>query len=199
MSGRKGSSGHQNLIEAASMRLLNQFIGDKWLRISLVREQPLDVKSQAEVRGERWGSSNVAIASYRLYADICAAVVYDKEAAYNARVDPLPKEIQDDLERIKAEGNMTAYCDQIRIHFGSIIYFIECEINPRSSLLRDGTRLTAYQLIKHQNKNVVLILAVFEGTKVDNPGVFDQIWFFPKKSRRKKVSSGNRGVGKNDL
>lgn len=183
MSGRKGSSGHQNLIEAASMRLLNQFIGDKWLRISLVREQPLDVKSQAEVRGERWGASEVAMASYRLYADVCAAVVYDKEAAYNVRIDPLPQKILDDLDRIKAEGNMTAYCEQIKKHFGNVIYFIECEINPRSNLLRDGTRLTAYQLIKQQNKNVVLILAVFEGTKVDNPGVFDEIWLFPRRRR----------------
>lgn len=181
MSGRKGSSGHQNLIEAASMRLLNQFIGDKWLRISLVREQPLDVKSEVDVRGERWGSTNVANAAYRLYTDICAGVVYDKEAAFNARVDPLPKEILDELDRLKAEGNMTAYCEQIRKQFGSVIYLIECEINPRSNLLRDGTRLTAYQLIKQQNKNIVLILAVFEGTKVDNPGIFDEIWEFERK------------------
>jgi hypothetical protein len=45
--------------------------------------------------------------------------------------------------------------------------FIECEINPSSNLLRDGPRLTAYKLIKQQNNNLKLILAVFEGTKVD--------------------------------
>ena len=180
MSGRKGSSGHQNLIRFASKKLLNEVIGDEWLRITLVREQPMDVKSEAQVEGESWGSTRVAMASYRLYADIAAAVVYDPKS--NRFVgEKLPKQSQKELARLKEKGDMANYYEQVRIHYGSVIYFVECEINPRSHLLRDGTRLTAYQLIKQQNKNVVLILAVFEGTKVDNPGVFDEIWTFPRR------------------
>jgi hypothetical protein len=63
---------------------------------------------------------------------------------------------------------------------------VECEINPSSNLLRDGPRLTAYKLIKQQNHNLILILAVFEGTKVDNPQVFDMIWEFPRKDSEGK-------------
>ena len=48
-------------------------------------------------------------------------------------------------------------------------------------VLRDGPRLTAYKLLKQKNPNFILILAVFEGTKVDNPGIFDEIWEFPRK------------------
>ncbi|GAJ06452.1 unnamed protein product, partial [marine sediment metagenome] len=42
--------------------------------------------------------------------------------------------------------------------------------------------LTAYKLLKQKNNNLVLILAVFEGTKVDNPEIFDHVWYFPKKT-----------------
>lgn len=67
------------------------------------------------------------------------------------------------------------------------IFVIECEMNPRSNLLRDGVRLTAYKLIKEKNPKFRLILAVYEGTKVDNPGVFDAIWYFPR--QKKKVET----------
>ena len=52
MSGRSGSSGHQNLIRQASMKLLNEIIGDEWLSITAIRENPLDVKTQTEIQGE---------------------------------------------------------------------------------------------------------------------------------------------------
>ena len=63
------------------------------------------------------------------------------------------------------------------------IFVIECEMNPRSNLLRDGVRLTAYKLIKEKNPRFRLILAVYEGTKVDNPGIFDAIWEFPRQKK----------------
>lgn len=84
-------------------------------------------------------------------------------------------------DRHFAEGNMVEYRQAVRDFYGTMFYIIECEMNPSSNLLRDGPRLTAYKLIKQQNNNLKLILGVFEGTKVDNPGIFDAIWEFPRK------------------
>jgi len=79
---------------------------------------------------------------------------------------------------------MDEYFEAVRSAYGVMSYIIECEINPRSNLLRDGPKLTAYKLLKQKNNNLVLILAVFKGTKVDNPEIFDHIWEFPRKTKR---------------
>ena len=179
MSGRAGKSGHQNLIGMSSKKLLNEVIGDEWLSVTLVRENPMDVKTKTEVKGERFGSYNIAMADLRMYADVACAVVYDPKAKfYGASKEPIPAE----AEKHVFKGDWAKYHKAIRDFYGIVIYIIECEINPRSGLLRDGSRLTAYKLIKQQNNNLMLILAVFEGTKVDNPGIFDEVWEFPRKS-----------------
>lgn len=183
MSGRKGSSGHQNLIKMASKKLLNEVIGDDWLSITLVRENPMDVKTQTEVHGEQFGSYRVAMADVRMYADIACAVVYDPNAEfYRQSKEPIPEVAMEFLDK----GDMTSYYKAIREFYGVLIYIIECEMNPKSALLRDGPRLTGYKLIKQQNNNLRLILAVFEGTKVDNPQIFDEVWYFPRKTNRKE-------------
>lgn len=181
MSGRKGSSGHQNLIRMACRKLLNEIVGDDFISITLIQENPLDVKTQTEIMGERLGSHRVAMAEVRMYADIACAVVYSQDAKRYAGVKPVsPRALEVAMKFLK-EGKMAEYYKWLRTAYGVVIYIIECEINPRSNLLRDGPRLTAYKLIKQQNSNLVLILAVFEGTKVDNPGIFDAVWEFPKK------------------
>ncbi len=181
MSGRKGSSGHQNLIDMSSMKLLNEIIGDKWLNIVLIREQPLDVKTRTDIEGVMFGARRVATAEVRMYADIACAVVYDQKAKAYFGAEPIFEHMLPQIEKFKEEGNMAEYFKAVRTAYGTMIYIIECEINPRSNLLRDGPRLTAYKLIKQQNNNLRLILSVFEGTKVDNPGIFDDLWYFPKK------------------
>jgi len=181
MSGRKGSSGHQNLIRQASMKLLNEIIGDEWLSITAIRENPLDVKTQTEIAGESFGTHKVAHAELRMYADIACAVVYEQGAKGYFGQEPLFPEMIPVAEGHKEKGMMAEYYRAIRTAYGVEVYIIECETNPRSNLLRDGPRLTAYKLIKQQNNNLRLFLVVFEGTKVDNPGIFDEVWEFPRK------------------
>ena len=186
MSGRKGSSGHQNLIRYSSMKLLNEIIGDEWLNIVLIREQPLDVKTQTEIQGTMFGARRIAQAEVRMYADIACAVVYDQKAKAYFGAEPLFEHMLPAIEKFKEEGDMEEYFRAVRTAYGQMIYIIECEINPRSNLLRDGPKLTAYKLIKQQNNSLRLILSVFEGTKVDNPGIFDDIWEFPRKGNKRK-------------
>ena len=181
MSGREGSSGHQNLIRQSSMRLLNEIIGDEWLSITAIRENPLDVKTQTEIQGERFGSHRIATAEIRLYADIACAVVYDQNAKSYLGQEPIFPDMIPVAEKCREEGKMEEYYKAIKTAYGVMVYIIECEINPRSNLLRDGPKLTAYKLIKQQNNNLRLILVVFEGTKVDNPGIFDDIWEFKRR------------------
>lgn len=182
MSGRKGRSGHQNLIKAASLRLLNEVLGDDYLSVTFVREQPLDVKASAQIIGDRFGAMKILDTELRMYADIACAATFDQGAKMREfggwEPDEKTLEIANNL---KAEGKMEEYRKWIRTAFGVMIYIIECEINPRSNLLREGPRLTAYKLLKQKNPNFQLILAVFEGTEVDNPGIFDAVWEFPKK------------------
>jgi len=186
VSGREGSSGHQNLIEMASLKLLNEILGDNYLSVTLVREQSLDIKADAQIRGDRFGAMKILDTELRMYADIACAAVYDQGAKLREfggfEADP---ELLEAANKMKAEGNLEKYRELIRTACGVMIYIIECEINPRSSLLRDGPRLTAYKLLKEKNPNFQLFLAVFEGTKVDNPGIFDDIWFFPRKEGQK--------------
>lgn len=181
MSGRKGTSGHQNLIEMASKKLLNAIVGDKYLSVTLVREQSLDVKANVDVEGERFGARRIVHTEVRLYCDIACAAVFDSEAAWTRRNEPILPEFVEIAKKHLKEGNMTEYYNATRSAYGVMTYIIECEINPRSHLLKDGPRLTAYKLLKQKNNNLVLILAVFEGTKVENPEVFDDVWYFPKR------------------
>lgn len=181
MSGRAGSSGHQNLIKYSSMKLLNEIIGDEWLNIVLIREQPLDVKTRTDIEGVMFGARKVATAELRMYADIACAVVYDQKAKGYFGQEPIFPHMIPKAEEFKGKGMLDEYYKAIRTAYGVMVYIVECEINPRSNLLRDGPRLTAYHLIKQQNNNLRLILSVFKDTKVDNPGIFDDIWFFPKK------------------
>lgn len=180
--GRKGTSGHQNLIKMASKKLINQIAGDDYLSITMVRENPMDVKSKTDIVGERFGSRHIAMAEVRMYADIACAIVYDQKARARIGTPPMDDDFLKAAKKFKREGNMSKYYEMIKAAFGVMIYIVECEINPNSNLLRDGPRLTAYKLIKQQNNNLYLILAVFEGTKVDNPGIFDVVWEFPRKS-----------------
>lgn len=180
MSGRKGSSGHQNLIRMASRKLLNEVVAEDYLSVTMVRENPLDVKTRSDIEGERFGRHKVAMAEVRMYADIACAVVFNPNSLRYVAKEPMAPEYLEMAAKHLNEGNMTKYYELIRAAYGVIIFIIECEINPKSNLLRDGPRLTAYKLIKQQNNNVILILAVFEGTKVDNPGIFDEIWEFPR-------------------
>lgn len=177
--GRKGSSGHQNLIRMAGKKLLNEIIGDDYLSITMVRENPMDVKTETNVSGERFGGHRIAMAELRMYADIACAVVFDQNASFGK--EPQIPEFVAIADKFLLEGNRAKYYDAIRSAYGVMIYIVECEVNPSSNLLRDGPRLTAYKLIKQQNNNLRLILAVFEGTKVDNPGIFDDVWEFPRK------------------
>ena len=183
MSGRIGASGHQNLIRMASEKLLNEIVGDKYLSVTLVREQKLDVKSEVSIRGERFGASRIVDSEIKLFADIACAAVFDQGARWTHK-EPLLPEMVKVAKKHKAAGDLDKYYDALRSAYGVIVFIIECEMNPRSSLLRDGPRLTAYKLLKQKNNHLVLILAVFEGTKVDNPEIFDEVWYFPKKSSR---------------
>ena len=180
MPGRTGSSGHRNLIEMASKKLLNELVGDKYLSVTLVREQKLDVKSQVSVRGERFGASRVVDSEIKMFADIACAAVFDVGARWTHKEPLLPKMVKV-AQKHKAEGNMDEYYDALKSAYGVAVFIVECEMNPRSSLVRDGPRLTAYKLLKQKNSHLVLILAVFEGTKVDNPQIFDEVWYFPKR------------------
>ena len=186
MSGRKGSSGHQNLIKYASKKLLNEIIGDEYLSVVLIREQKLTVRTDASIAGPRFGSMSVVQTEHNMYADIACAVVFDKDAATystGGQTPILPETIKI-AEKFKAEGDMEKYREYIALAYGKMTYIIECEINPRSNLLRDGPKLTAYQLMKQKVPNFILILAVFEGTKVDNPEIFNDIWEFPRKVKK---------------
>ena len=180
MSGRKGSSGHQNLVRMASKKLLDELVGDKYLSVTLVREQKLDVRSQVSIRAETFGAHRVVDAEVKLFADIACAAVFDVGARWTHKEPILPHMVKV-AQKHKAEGNLDQYYDALKSAYGVAIFIVECEMNPRSSLLRDGVRLTAYQLLKQNNSHLVLILAVFEGTKVDNPQIFDEVWYFPKK------------------
>lgn len=180
MSGRKGKSGHQNLIEMASKKLFNEIIGDKYLSVVLVREQQLKVSADVHISGGSFGSSRIVDTKIELYADIACAAVFDPSAHWlNSK--PTNPEMMKIANKHKANGNMLGYYEAVRSAYGAMIYIIECEINPRSHLLRDGSKLTAYKLLKQKNNHLVLILAVFEGTKVDNPEIFDHVWYFPKR------------------
>lgn len=179
MSGRKGKSGHQNLIEMASKKLINEIIGDKYLSLVLQREQKLDVKANVSITGPRFGSSNIVRTDVKLFADIACGAVFAPNAHWTS--EPILPEFVEIAEKKKAEGKMDEYFEAVRSAYGVMSYIIECEINPKSHLLRDGPKLTAYKLLKQKNNNLVLILAVFEGTKVDNPEIFDHVWYFPKK------------------
>ncbi|MQY61838.1 hypothetical protein GH146_00945 [archaeon] len=183
MSGRKGKSGHQNLIEMASKKLLNEIIGDKYLSVVLQREQKLDVKANVSISGPRFGSSNIVNTEIKLFADIACAAVFAPGTQWLGS-EPILPEFVEIAEKKKAEGKMDEYFEAVRSAYGVMSYIIECEINPRSNLLRDGPKLTAYKLLKQKNNNLVLILAVFKGTKVDNPEIFDHIWEFPRKTKR---------------
>ncbi len=181
--GRHGKSAHRRMIELASKRLLNQELEEGWTGITLLRETKLDIKAQTEIRGEKFGNWNVATAEQTNYCDIACAVTYDpNEGRVPDNIkEPVFPEIAQLANKALADGDELKYRELIRRAYGRAIYIIECETNPKSNLLRNGARLTAYQLIKQQNRNVFLILAVFEGTKVDNPKVFDAIWEFPRK------------------
>lgn len=179
--GRHGKSGHQNLIKMASHRLLNEILGDEYLTVTLVREQSLDIKAQASIVGDRFGAMKILDTEQRMYADIACAATFDQYAKTLERGYEPNVELLKAANRKKEEGDMGKYRDLIRSAFGVMIYIIECEINPRSNLLRDGPRLTAYKLLKQKNPNFILILAVFKGTPIDNPGIFDEIWEFPRK------------------
>jgi hypothetical protein len=165
----------------ACKKLLTEIVGDKFLSITLVRENPLDVKTQTDIQGAGFGSHKVAMAELRMYADIACAVVFDQKAAGYFSKEPILPEFIEIADKFLKEGNHAKYYEAIKSAYGVMIYIVECEINPSSNLLREGPRLTAYKLIKQQNNNLRLILVVFEGTKVDNPGVFDDVWEFPKK------------------
>lgn len=190
MSGRAGSSGHQNLIKYASKKLLEEIIGDEYLSVILIREQKLTVTTDASLAGPRFGSMSVVRTEHNMYADIACAAIFDKYAAiYSGKETekeiPWPEQIPI-AEKFKAEGNMEKYREHIANAYGKMTYIIECEINPKSNLLRDGPKLTAYQLIKQKVPNFILILAVFEGTKIDNPHIFDEVWAFPKKKQKRR-------------
>jgi hypothetical protein len=178
--GRKGTSGHQNLVRMACLKLLNEVLGDDFLSVQCVRENPLDVKTRTDLEGSPFGTTKIAAAELRLYADVACAVVYDPQSTWG-----LNKETEPELVKIVnkhwADGDMAKYRQAVRDTYGMVFYIIECETNPNSNLLRDGPRLTAYKLIKQQNNNLKLILAVFEGTTIDNPSIFDAVWEFPRK------------------
>lgn len=181
--GRRGKSAHRRMIELACKRLINEELEEGWMGINLLRETKLDIKAQTEIRGEKFGNWNVATAEQTNYCDVACAVTYDpREGSMPSNIkEPLFPEIAEMANRALAEGDTVKYREMIRRAYGRAIYIIECETNPKSNLLRNGPRLTAYQLLKQQNRNVFLILAVFEGTKVDNPQVFDAVWEFPRK------------------
>lgn len=186
--GRKGSSGHQNLIRMASLKLLNEVLGDDFLTVHFVRENPLDIKTESRVEGfSGFSGERVAAAEVRMYADIACAVVYDPNAKWDMKRADADSELLKIVDKYFADGNMQEYRRAVRSTFGMVFYIIECEINPSSNLLRDGPRLTSYKLIKQQNNNLKLILAVFEGTKVDNREIFDAVWEFPRKSEEADV------------
>ena len=183
--GRRGSSAHQRLINMASKRLLDEIIGENFLKISLVREQKLEVQSSVLVAGTgRLGGHGLVDCKVDLYADVACACVFDPKSdfRYFANVEPSSEELAEAAEKHRRAGNMEQFYELVRSAYGQMLIIIECELNPRSNLLRDGPRLTAYKLLRQKNRNLVLILAVYEGTKVDNPEVFDEIWKFPKKS-----------------
>lgn len=182
--GRKGKSAHRHLVELASKKLINEELTEGWTSITMVRENPLDIQVQTSVKGERFGGYNVAKAEQRNYCDVACAVTYDPKEGPTP-TDPVWPEFMEKAYKLLSEGKEAEYRDMIRRAYGVSIYIIECEINPRSNLLRNGPRLTAYQLIKQQNTNLTLILATYEGTKVDNPKVFDMVWEFPKKDDEK--------------
>jgi len=167
------------------MKLLNEIIGDQWLNIVLIREQPLDVKTRTDIEGVMFGARSVAQAEVRMYADVACAVVYDQKAKGYFGQEPIMPHLIPKADEFKEKGQMDEYYKAIRTAYGVMVYIVECEINPRSNLLRDGPKLTGYKLIKQQNNNLRLILSVFKGTKVDNPGIFDDIWEFPRKRRKK--------------
>jgi len=169
------------------MKLLNEIIGDEWLNIILIREQPLDVNTRTEIEGAAFGARRVAQAEVRMYADVACAVVYDPNANAYFGAKPIFEHMLPQIDKFREEGKMDEYFKAVRTAYGQMIYIVECEINPRSNLLRDGPKLTAYKLIKQQNNNLRLILSVFKGTKVDNPGIFDDIWEFPRKRSKKKI------------
>jgi hypothetical protein len=179
--GRHGKSGHQNLIKMASSRLLNEVLGDEYLTVTFVREQKLDIRATASIVGDRFGSMKILDTEQRMYADIACAATFDQYAKTLERGFEPDAEQLEIANRRREEGKMDVYRGLIRSIFGIMTYIIECEINPKSNLLRDGPRLTAYKLLKQKNPNFILILAVFEGTKVDNPGIFDEVWEFPRK------------------
>ena len=181
MSGRAGSTGHQNLIRYASQKLLNEVIGEVYLGVTLIREQPLDIRASVNITGiGRFADTRITDTTQRMYADIACSAVFDQGAKRYGNVE-VDEDTLATLKRLKDEGKLDKYKELVRLAYGQVTYIIECETNPRSNLLRKGPRLTAYQLIKEKTPNFVLILAVFEGTKVDNPKVFDEVWFFPKK------------------
>jgi len=193
--GRKGKSAHRRLVELASKKLIDEELAEGWSSITMIRENPLDIQVQTNIKGERFGGWNVAKAEQRNYCDVACAVTYDPKEG-PVPTDPVWPEFMEGANKLLAEGKETEYRDMIRRAYGVSIYIIECEINPRSNLLRDGPRLTAYRLIKQQNSNLTLILGVFEGTRIDNPQVFDMIWEFPRKIDEKMEDEEDGETGK---
>jgi hypothetical protein len=197
MSGRKGTPGHQNLIRMACMKLLNEVLGDDFLSISFIRENALDVKTSTHVNTEHslGDGYRVATAELRMYADVACAVVYDPDSKWG-----LQKEVNPELVKIVnkhfADGKMEEYRSAVRSTYGMMFYIIECEINPASNLLRDGPKLTAYRLIKQQNNNLKLILAVFQGTPIEHPEIFDAVWEFPRKGEETENEDDNDVISK---
>lgn len=192
MSGRKGTPGHQNLIRMSSMKLLNEVLGDAFLSVTFVRENAFDVKTSTHISGEGTfgGGHQVATAELRLYADVACAVVYDPDAKWGLRKDVDP-ELVKIVNKHFSDGKMEEYRSAVRQAYGMMFYIIECEINPNSNLLQDGPKLTAYRLIKQQNNNLKLILAVFEGTHVEHPEMFDVVWEFPRKGEENEGEDDN--------
>lgn len=184
--GRQGSSGHQNLIRMASLKLLNEVLGKDFLTVHFVRENPLDIKTESRVEGfSGFSGERVAAAEVRMYADVACAVLYDPNAKWGINRAEADPELVKIVNKHFADGNMQEYRRAVKTTYGAAFYIIECETNPNSNLLRDGPRLTSYKLIKQQNNNLKLILAVFKGTKIDNPEIFDAIWEFPRKEEAK--------------
>jgi len=180
--GRHGKSGHQNLIKMASLKLLTEILGDDYLSVTFVREQGLDIKANANIVGDRFGAMKILDADQRMYADIACAAVYDQGAKMREMGG---WEIGEDelkiANRLREEGKFEEYRNYLKVAMGVMVYIIECETNPRSNLLREGPRLTSYQLLKQKNPNFQLFLAVFEDTEVDHPDIFDDVWRFPRK------------------
>lgn len=179
--GRHGKSNHQHLIKLASRKLLEEILGDDYIAVTLVREQPMDISAGVSVHGVgRLADVRITDTKQRMYADIACSAVFDQGAKSYLGKEPIMPGSMEIANKFKEEGDMERYREYVRIAYGVMTYIIECETTRVSNLLTDGPRLTAYKLIKQKVPNFMLILAIFEGTVVDHPEVFDEVWRFPK-------------------